>query len=289
MPREGDRRLKSPSLLLYPSPLSSPPCRLEDAHQVGSDPHRPRRLLPRRQDGPEALRGRPRRHRHVRGRRRDDRPRPRPVAGRSPLRLAGLQIGPLADAPSLPPSLLQVHVMGALPLRSLSRLWGYLNSFEVRPRIGPPGGAARSLLARPVADMCLPAVPSSQLPVWAREPGFKLYSYAFGCNLDELEEPDLKKYASLGDFFYRTLQPGARPIADAPLVRPLLRVCKSCSERRLTRRPVLGRHLLAGLARRRQAASLWPDLGRQGRAGQGHELLARRAPRQERQPGYACG
>jgi phosphatidylserine decarboxylase len=25
----------------------------------------------------------------------------------------------------------------------------------------------------------------------------------------------------LGDFFYRTLRPGARPIADAPLVRPL--------------------------------------------------------------------
>lgn len=61
--------------------------------------------------------------------------------------------------------------------------------------------------------------PFLQLPVWARAPGFKLYSYAFGCNLDELEEPDLSKYASLGDFFYRTLKPGARPIADAPLVR----------------------------------------------------------------------
>ncbi|KAL7416593.1 phosphatidylserine decarboxylase-domain-containing protein [Mrakia frigida] len=82
----------------------------------------------------------------------------------------------------------QVHVMGALPLRSLSRLWGYLNSFE--------------------------------LPVWSREPGFKLYSWAFGCNLDELAQPDLKQYVSLGDFFYRKLKDGVRPIADVALVSP---------------------------------------------------------------------
>ncbi|CED83932.1 Phosphatidylserine decarboxylase [Phaffia rhodozyma] len=82
----------------------------------------------------------------------------------------------------------QVHVMGALPLRSLSRLWGYLNSLE--------------------------------LPVWSREPGFKLYSYVFGCNLDELDQPDLKSYASLGDFFYRRLRDGVRPIDDEPLVSP---------------------------------------------------------------------
>ena len=35
---------------------------------------------------------------------------------------------------------LQVHVMGALPLRSLSRLWGYMNSFEVRPSLLSPSG-----------------------------------------------------------------------------------------------------------------------------------------------------
>lgn len=80
----------------------------------------------------------------------------------------------------------QVHVIGALPLRNLSRLWGYLNSLE--------------------------------LPVWARPAGFKLYATIFGCNLDEVEK-DLKEYRSLGDFFYRKLKDGSRPIADAVLVR----------------------------------------------------------------------
>ncbi|KAF8603760.1 phosphatidylserine decarboxylase [Ceratobasidium sp. AG-I] len=82
----------------------------------------------------------------------------------------------------------QVHVLAALPLRSLSRLWGTLNTLE--------------------------------LPVWMRPVGFKLYAWAFGCNLDELREPDLTKYASLGEFFYRELAEGVRPIANAALVSP---------------------------------------------------------------------
>lgn len=82
----------------------------------------------------------------------------------------------------------QVHVLGALPLRSASRLWGYMNSLE--------------------------------LPVWFRPYGFSLYSWIFGCNLDELAEPDLTKYKSLGDFFYRQLKPGARPIDPSILVSP---------------------------------------------------------------------
>ncbi|TFY53210.1 hypothetical protein EVJ58_g9576 [Rhodofomes roseus] len=88
----------------------------------------------------------------------------------------------------------QVHVLGALPLNSLSRVWGFLNSLE--------------------------------LPVWFRPFGFKLYSWAFGCNLDEINPPDLTQYASLGEFFYRKLKPGARPVADTVLVRrcaPVLR------------------------------------------------------------------
>lgn len=52
-----------------------------------------------------------------------------------------------------------------------------------------------------------------------------MYAWAFGCNLDELEQPDLKQYASLGDFFYRKLKPGVRPIADVPLVRGLAVAC----------------------------------------------------------------
>ncbi|CDO71720.1 hypothetical protein BN946_scf184920.g4 [Trametes cinnabarina] len=81
-----------------------------------------------------------------------------------------------------------VHVLGALPLRNLSRLWGYLNSLE--------------------------------LPVWFRPYGFRLYAWIFGCNLDEIDPPDLTHYRSLGEFFYRKLKDGARPIADAVLVSP---------------------------------------------------------------------
>lgn len=76
--------------------------------------------------------------------------------------------------------------MGALPLRNMSRLWGYLNSLE--------------------------------LPVAIRPYGFRLYAAAFGCNLDEIEHSDLTYYSNLGDFFYRKLKEGARPVADAPLV-----------------------------------------------------------------------
>lgn len=75
--------------------------------------------------------------------------------------------------------------MGALPLRNLSRVWGYVNSLE--------------------------------LPVWFRPTGFKVYAWAFGCNLEEVEK-DLKEYKSLGDFFYRRLKDGSRPVADIVLV-----------------------------------------------------------------------
>ncbi|ORY03386.1 phosphatidylserine decarboxylase [Basidiobolus meristosporus CBS 931.73] len=82
----------------------------------------------------------------------------------------------------------QVHVFGALPLKALSRLFGSFNGVT--------------------------------LPVWLREPGYKFYSWVFGCNLDEMENPDLKSYPNLGDFFYRTLKPGARPIEEGIMVSP---------------------------------------------------------------------
>ncbi|KAF9490124.1 phosphatidylserine decarboxylase [Pleurotus eryngii] len=83
----------------------------------------------------------------------------------------------------------QVHVLGALPLRNMSRVWGYVNSLE--------------------------------LPVWFRPIGFRLYSFAFGCDLDEIEHSDdLTQYVSLGDFFYRKLKDGARPVDPAVLVSP---------------------------------------------------------------------
>ncbi|KAJ3811518.1 phosphatidylserine decarboxylase 1 [Lentinula aff. lateritia] len=81
----------------------------------------------------------------------------------------------------------QVHVLGALPLRNMSRLWGYLNSLE--------------------------------LPPWFRPYGFRIYAFAFGCNLEEIDE-DLKTYRSLGEFFYRKLKDGVRPVDNAVLVSP---------------------------------------------------------------------
>lgn len=81
-----------------------------------------------------------------------------------------------------------VHVIGALPLRNMSRVWGYMNSLE--------------------------------LPVWIRPYGFRLYAYVFGCNLEEIDPDDLTQYTSLGQFFYRKLKPGARPIDNAILVSP---------------------------------------------------------------------
>lgn len=83
----------------------------------------------------------------------------------------------------------QVAAYSTLPLKAMSRLWGRFNDIT--------------------------------LPVWMRSPGFKLYSYMFGVNLDEVAEQDLTRYANLGEFFYRELKPGVRPVdGEAPLVSP---------------------------------------------------------------------
>ncbi|GJJ72967.1 phosphatidylserine decarboxylase [Entomortierella parvispora] len=82
-----------------------------------------------------------------------------------------------------------VHVISELPLKTISRLWGAFNRIT--------------------------------LPMWFREPGFKLYSWIFGCNLDEMKDPNLKHYKNLSEFFYRELKDGARPIDyNASLVSP---------------------------------------------------------------------
>ncbi|CAG8506705.1 4088_t:CDS:2 [Diversispora eburnea] len=83
----------------------------------------------------------------------------------------------------------QIHVLDTLPLRALSRLWGKLNN-------------------------------EYTLPIWLREPFYRLYSWLFNCNLDEIENPDLKSYPNLGSFFYRSLKPDVRPIEDEFLVSP---------------------------------------------------------------------
>lgn len=77
-------------------------------------------------------------------------------------------------------------VLTALPLRNMSHVWGYLNSFE--------------------------------LPSFTRPCGFRSYAYMFGCNLNEIESGDFAHYVSLGEFFYRNLKPGVRPVDISVLV-----------------------------------------------------------------------
>lgn len=74
--------------------------------------------------------------------------------------------------------------MSTLPLKAISRIWGQFNELVI--------------------------------PYYLRVPGFKLYSYIFGVNLDEVSEPDLHVYPNLASFFYRTLKPGARPLDPTP-------------------------------------------------------------------------
>ncbi|KAI0205260.1 phosphatidylserine decarboxylase [Astrocystis sublimbata] len=78
----------------------------------------------------------------------------------------------------------QVRIMSTLPLKAISRLWGKFNELTI--------------------------------PYYLRVPGFKLYSYIFGVNLDEVSEPDLHVYPNLAAFFYRTLKPGVRPLHPDP-------------------------------------------------------------------------
>ncbi|XVF51768.1 hypothetical protein PTKIN_Ptkin04bG0211100 [Pterospermum kingtungense] len=77
-----------------------------------------------------------------------------------------------------------------LPLRSISRVWGFLTSVEV--------------------------------PVWLRPHVYKAWARAFHSNLEEAALP-LEEYASLRDFFVRTLKEGCRPIDPNPysLVSPV--------------------------------------------------------------------
>ncbi|XP_039029356.1 phosphatidylserine decarboxylase proenzyme 1, mitochondrial-like [Hibiscus syriacus] len=77
-----------------------------------------------------------------------------------------------------------------LPLRSISRVWGFLMSVDI--------------------------------PVWLRPHVYKAWARAFHSNLQEAALP-LEEYASLRDFFIRTLREGCRPIDPNPysLVSPV--------------------------------------------------------------------
>lgn len=74
--------------------------------------------------------------------------------------------------------------MSTLPLKAMSRVWGRFNELEI--------------------------------PYYLRVPGFKLYSWIFGVNLDEVAEPDLHVYPNLASFFYRKIKPDVRPLDPSP-------------------------------------------------------------------------
>ncbi|CAM8941140.1 unnamed protein product [Rhodiola kirilowii] len=77
-----------------------------------------------------------------------------------------------------------------LPLRSISRCWGYLSSVEI--------------------------------PLWMRPHVYKAWARAFHSNLEEASLP-MEHYASLRDFFIRSLKEGSRPVDPDPkcLVSPV--------------------------------------------------------------------
>ncbi|KAJ2725428.1 phosphatidylserine decarboxylase 1 [Coemansia sp. Benny D115] len=85
----------------------------------------------------------------------------------------------------------QLHVLSALPLKAMSRLFGSFNEM--------------------------------QIPGPLRKPLLHVYAWIFGCNLDEMKDPDLSHYPNLATFFYRELKDGARPIdmrSNAVVVSP---------------------------------------------------------------------
>ncbi|KAF3933629.1 hypothetical protein ABW19_dt0209587 [Dactylella cylindrospora] len=83
----------------------------------------------------------------------------------------------------------QVRFMAGLPLKGLSRLWGKFNEIP--------------------------------LPTFLRPAGFKLYAYIFGANIGEAKNQDLYSYRNLAEFFYREIDPAARPIdATSAVVSP---------------------------------------------------------------------
>ena len=43
----------------------------------------------------------------------------------------------------------------------------------------------------------------------------------YGVNMDEAQQPDIRAYKTFNEFFTRPLKPGARPLAEAPLICPV--------------------------------------------------------------------
>ncbi|KAJ3094858.1 phosphatidylserine decarboxylase 1 [Physocladia obscura] len=108
---------------------------------------------------------------------------------RSQSKAAAASAGIASDADFDVEGSLPIRIYAALPLREISRAWGWLNSLTI--------------------------------PIFLRKPLYSTYASAFNCNLDEMDAKSLVDFENLGTFFYRSLKPGARPVdAKADLVCP---------------------------------------------------------------------
>lgn len=66
------------------------------------------------------------------------------------------------------------------------------------------------------------ALTRQEIPTWLRRPLLGFYVWAFGCKMEEAEEPDLVAYSSLTELFTRKLKTTARLIAkECQLVSPV--------------------------------------------------------------------
>jgi phosphatidylserine decarboxylase len=63
-----------------------------------------------------------------------------------------------------------------------------------------------------LSNLSLGVINSIDLPVWSREPCYKLYAWLFSCNLNEIFIEDLRQYSNLSEFFRRKLKSDARVI-----------------------------------------------------------------------------
>ena len=69
-----------------------------------------------------------------------------------------------------------------LPLNVVSRIWGSINNFII--------------------------------PTPLRSPAFKLYSFMFNVNLNDMQDQNLQNYQNLSQFFYRSIKKSVRPIDE---------------------------------------------------------------------------
>ncbi|CAK7356356.1 unnamed protein product [Dovyalis caffra] len=102
---------------------------------------------------------------------------------------------------------LKASFLRMLPLRSISRVWGSLTSVHW----------CSAISASLAKGTCF-----QELPVWMRPHVYRAWARAFHSNLEEVALP-LENYASLREFFVRTLKEGSRPIDPDPdcLVSPV--------------------------------------------------------------------